>query len=174
MSVQVPLRHMLTSGGQADYSFNGATQDGSSFGPGQKVVVGPFIHTNLGTAPLSNAICNLGNLVSNPATAAADWVAPYSGKIVAMSVVVGTAFLTTTTSAKYLIALNGTTQASATKLGLSMTIGGGNLTKTRSVNVDGTTSISFTRGQRIGVRLTTGSTVNPATVEGYVTFVAEI
>jgi hypothetical protein len=152
-----------------------SVSDGSTFGPGQKVVIGPFVHTNLATTPLANGACPLGGVLSNPATGAADWVAPFGGRIIAGSVQLGTAFLTTTGTLKYLIAVNGTTQASATKLVIQPSIGAGNLTKTVVAgNVDGTTAITFTRGQRIGIRMTSASTVNPATVEGYVTLVVEI
>lgn len=146
--------------------------DGSTLGPGQKVVVGPFITTNLATTPASNSVVPLGGILSSPATGTPDWIAPYAGKILAAGLVLGTAYLTTTGTAKFLIAKNGTTTAA---LKLQPSIGAANLTKTVVTNTDATTAaLSFVRGDKIGWRFTSGSTVNPATVEGYITMVVEL
>ena len=145
--------------------------DGSSFGPYQKVVVGPFITTNMTTPPKSNLEVPFGGILSSPSTNGADWTAPYGGRVIATSLNMGTAFLTTTGTAKFLVTKNGTTSAN---LRLAPTVGAGNLTKTQSVFVDGTTAITFVRGDRLGFRFTSLSTVNPATVEAYCTMVVEI
>src|SRR3990167_6484041 len=132
--------------------------DGSTFGHGQKVVIGPFVSTNLATTPASNTVVPYGGVLFNPATGPGDWVAPYAGRIIAASMQLGTAYLTTTTTAKFLIAKNGTTTAN---LKLQPSIGAGNLTKTAVGDIETAANyVTFTRGQRLGWRFTSGSTVN--------------
>lgn len=146
--------------------------DGSTFGPGQKVVIGPFVATNMATTPASNKEVPYGGILSSPSTVGADWVAPYDGRVIAASLAMGTAFLTTTGTAKFLITKNGTTTA---KLKLQPSVGAGNLTKTAVGDIETLANyVTFTRGQRLGWRFTSGSTVNPATVEAYVSMVVEI
>jgi hypothetical protein len=130
--------------------------DGSTMGPGQKVVLGPWAAVNLATSVSATALTLAG--VSGGGTE----VAPgFPGTIIGITYVVAT------------VITAGTLSAWVTKNGSTVLALGGTTAKVRVTTQEAGTD-TFAATDRIGVKVTTSADYAPTSNDPIITVIAEI
>ena len=130
--------------------------DGSTMGPGQKVLIGPFVSVNLATSASASALTLAG--VSGGGT---EVVPGLPGTILGITYAVATAITA------------GSLSAWVTKNGSTVLALGGTTARVRATTQEAGTD-NFLGTDRLGVKVTTSADYAPTTNDPVVYIIAEI